>query len=99
MLVYAGMCFFQSIYRVYTGISEKNITSCDGIGISRYMMVYDRHMSAYDENSALILVMVTNVLGRRPLISGTCLLILPRAGLPYRTAHPVLRLLPTKLAE
>jgi hypothetical protein len=40
------------------------------------MMVHDSHMSVYDEDSALILVMATDVLGIRPLF-GTCLLILP----------------------
>ncbi len=47
----------------------------DGIGISGYMMVHDRHMSLYDEYSVLILVMVTDVPGIRTLIlvSGTCL--------------------------
>jgi hypothetical protein len=67
-----------SIYQlpVYT-FPKKNLTSYDGISISRYMMVYDRHMSVDDEDSALILVMAFDVLGIRPFISGTCLLILP----------------------
>jgi hypothetical protein len=52
------------------------MTSYDDIGISRYMLVYDRHMSVYDKDS-LILVMATDVHGIRPLIPGTCLLILP----------------------
>ena len=66
------------------------------IGISRYMMVHDRHMSVYDEDSALILVMATDVPGIRPLISGA-LLILPNfvtvAGCFsdwYMFAHPAL---------
>ncbi len=54
---------------------ERYMTSYDGIGISRYMLVYDRHMSVNDKNSAVILVMATDVLGIRPLISGTCVLI------------------------
>jgi hypothetical protein len=58
------------------------MTSYDGIGISLYMiLVHDRHMSVYDEDSesALILVMATDFLGTRPLISasGICLIILP----------------------
>jgi hypothetical protein len=55
------------------------MTSYDGIDISGYMMVHDRHghMSLYDEDSELILVMATNVPGIRTLISGTCLIILP----------------------
>ncbi len=53
------------------------MTSYDGIGISWYMMVYDRHTSVYDEDSARILVMATDVLGKRFLLSGTCWLILP----------------------
>jgi hypothetical protein len=71
------------------------MTSYDGIGISRYMLVYDRHISVYDKTSALILVMATDVLGIRPLISGKCLLILPRF-VPgcfrdwYMLAHPAL---------
>jgi hypothetical protein len=69
--------------------------SFDGLGISRYMMVHDRHVSVYDEDSALILVMATAVLGIKPLISGTCLLILPNF-VPgcfrdwYMLAHPAL---------
>ncbi len=93
--------FFKIIYRVYTGIyfSPKIYDvikrSYDGIGISRYMMVHDRHMSVYGEDSALILVMATDVLGIRPSISGTCLLILPNF-VPgcfcdwYLLAHPAL---------
>ncbi len=71
------------------------MTSYDGTGISRYMMVHGRHMSLYDEDSALILVMATDVPGIRPLISGTCLLIL-RNFVPlcfrdwYMLAHPAL---------
>ena len=69
----------------------------DGIlvGISQYMMVHDRHMSLYDEDSVLILVMATDVPGIRTLISGTCLLILPNS-VPgcccdwYMLAHPAL---------
>ncbi len=38
------------------------MTSYDGTGISRYIMVYDRHMTVYDEKSALLLVMDTVVL-------------------------------------
>jgi hypothetical protein len=41
------------------------------------MMVHGRHMSLYDEDSVLILVMATNFPGIRTLISGTFLLILP----------------------
>jgi hypothetical protein len=41
------------------------------------MMVHDRHISVYDQDSALILVMATDVRGIRILISGICLLILP----------------------
>ncbi len=69
--------------------------SYDGIGISRYMMIRDRHMSVYDKDSALILVMATNVLGIRSLLPGTCLLILPKF-VPicfrdwYMLAHPAL---------
>ena len=37
------------------------------IGISRYVMVYAHHMSVYDEDSALILVMDTVVLSTRPV--------------------------------
>ena len=71
------------------------MTVYDGIGISRYMMVHDRHMSVYDKDSALILVMATDVLGIRPLISGTCLLILPNSVLVcccdwYMLDHPAL---------
>ncbi len=55
------------------------VTVYDGpgilVGISRYMMVHDRHMSVYDKYSVLILVMATDVPGIRTLISGTCLLI------------------------
>ena len=36
------------------------MTVYDGIGISRYMMVHDRHMSVYDKYSVLILVMDTD---------------------------------------
>ncbi len=45
----------------------------DGIGISRYMMVHDRHMSVHDSDkySVLVLVMATDVPGIRTLISGT----------------------------
>jgi hypothetical protein len=57
-------------------LSPKVYDVIDGIGISRYMMVHDRHMSLYDEDSVLILVMATNVPGIRTVISGTCLLIL-----------------------
>jgi hypothetical protein len=79
------------------------MTSYDGIGISQYMLVYDRHMSVYDKTSALILVMATDVLGIRPLISDTCLLILPSFAPGcfrdwYMLAHPALlfsRLHPT----
>jgi hypothetical protein len=71
--------FFKFSYRVYTGIyfPQKYMTSYDGIGISRYMMVNDRHMSLYDEDSVLILGIATYVPGIKTLISGTCLLILP----------------------
>jgi hypothetical protein len=71
------------------------MTSYDGIGISLYMMVHDRHISLYYEYSVLILVMATNVPGMRTLISGTCLLILPDS-VPvccrdwYMLAHPAL---------
>ncbi len=69
--------------------------SYDGIGISRYIMVHDRHMSLYDKDSAPILVMATDVPGIRPLVSGTCLLILPNFGPGcfrdwYMLAHPAL---------
>jgi hypothetical protein len=43
------------------------------------MMVHDRHMSLYDKDSVLILVMATDVPGIRTVISGTCLLILPNS--------------------
>ncbi len=73
------------------------MTSYDGRGISRYMMVHDRHMSLYDEDSVLILVIATDVPGIRTVISGTCLLILPNSqAVPgcfrdwYMLAHPVL---------
>ena len=75
---------YDVIYRVYRGI-----------GISRYMMVHDRHMSVYDKYSDLILVMDTDVPGTRTLISGTCVLILPNS-VPgcccdwYMLAHPAL---------
>ena len=63
-------------------------------------MVHDYHMSLYDEDSVLILVMATDVPGTdvpgiSTLISGTCLLILPNS-VPgcfcdwYMLAHPVL---------
>jgi hypothetical protein len=45
------------------------MTVYDGIGISLYMMVHDRHMSVYDKYSVLILVMATDVPGIRSLIS------------------------------
>ena len=48
------------------------MTVYDGIGISRYMMVHDRHMSVYDKYSVLILVMDTDVPGTRTLISHAC---------------------------
>ena len=75
---------YDVIYRVYRGI-----------GISRYMMVHDRHMSVYDKYSVLILVIDTDVPGTRTLISGTCVLILPNS-VPgcccdwYMLAHPAL---------
>jgi hypothetical protein len=52
-------------------------------------------MTVYDEDSALILVMNTDVLGIRPFISGTCLLILPSFAPGcfrdwYMFAHPAL---------
>ncbi len=71
------------------------MTVYDGIGISRYMMVHDPHMSVYDKYSVLILVIATDVPGIRTLISGTCLLILPNS-VPgcccdwYMLAHPAL---------
>ena len=71
------------------------MTVYDGIGISRYMKVHDRHMSVYDKYSDRILVMYTNVLGTRLLISGTCVLI-PHDSVPgcccdwYMLAHPAL---------
>ncbi len=43
------------------------MTSHDGTGISLYIIAYDRHMTVYDEESALILVMDTVVLGARPV--------------------------------
>jgi hypothetical protein len=55
------------------------MTVYDGIAISGYMMVHDRHMSLYDEDSVLIPVMATDVPGIRTLISDTCLLILPNS--------------------
>ena len=89
--------FSEFLYWVYTGIyfSEKYMTVYDGIGIWRYMMLHDRHMPLYDKYSVLILVMATDVLGIRTLISGTCLLILPNS-VPgcccdwYMLAHPAL---------
>jgi hypothetical protein len=78
------------------------MTVYDGIGISRYMMLHDRHMSLYDEDSVLIPVMATNVPGIRTLISGTCLLILP-SFVPgccrdwYMLAHPASALLFSRL--
>ncbi len=48
-------------------ISKKYMTSYDGTGISRYLMVFDRQMTVYDEKSALLLVMDTVVLGTRPV--------------------------------
>jgi hypothetical protein len=68
--------FYTEYIPVYT-FPQKYMTSYDGIGISGYMMVHDRHMSLYDEDSVVILVMATNVPCIRTLISGTCLLILP----------------------
>ena len=71
------------------------MTVYDGIGISRYMKVHDRHMSVYDKYSVLILVMDTDVPGTRTLISGTCVLILHNS-VPgcccdwYMLAHPAL---------
>jgi hypothetical protein len=59
------------------------------------MMVHDCHMSVYDKDSALILVMATDVPDIRPLISSTYLLILPNS-VPgcfrdwYMLAHPAL---------
>ncbi len=82
-LVYEGIYFFQKYTKVYTEyipvytFPEKYMMSYDGIGILRYMLVYGRHMSVYDKTSALILAMATDGLGMKPLISGTCLLILP----------------------
>ncbi len=89
--------FFKFLYRVYIGIyfHQKYMTSYDGIGISLYMMVHDRHMSLYDKNSVLILVMATDVPGIRTLVTCTCLLILPNS-VPgcfrdwYMLAHPAL---------
>ena len=90
--------FFKFLYSVYTGIyfSQKHMTSY-GIGISRYMMVHDRHMSVHDKCTVLILVMAADVPGISTLISGTCLLILPNS-VPgcfrdwYMLAHPALLL-------
>ena len=71
------------------------MTVYDGIGISRYMKVHDRHMSVYDKYSVRILVMDTDVPGTRTLISGTGVLILPNS-VPgcccdwYMLAHPAL---------
>ncbi len=58
-------------------------------------MVHNHHISLYDEDSVLILVMATDVPGVRTVISGTCLLILPNS-VPgcfrdwYMLAHPAL---------
>ncbi len=71
------------------------MTVYDGIGISLYMTVHDSHMSVYDEDSVLILVMATDVSGIRTFISGTCLLILSHSVSGcccdwYMLAHPAL---------
>jgi hypothetical protein len=57
---------FDGHMQAYT-FSKKLMTSYDELGISRCMMVYDRHMSVFDEDSALILVMDTVVLSTRPV--------------------------------
>jgi hypothetical protein len=97
-LVYESIYFFSKLYTEYIPVytfPQKYMMSYDGIGISRYMMVHDRRMSVYDEDSALILVMATDVPGIRPLKSGTSLLILPNF-VPgcfrdwYMLAHPAL---------
>ncbi len=75
------------------------MTSYDSTGISLYMMVYDRHMTVYDEKSALLLVMDTAVLGESPVLLllwkvhafSSCPALFPAAWLALLNAAHLLR--------
>ena len=55
------------------------MTVYDGIGISRYMKVHDRHMSVYDKYSVRILVMDTEELLYLVHACSSCTFLFPDA--------------------